>query len=208
MNNQGGLSTGDMARKVLEKEPEKLDEELKARQKELGLRDMVPTHKQDVLQQLSDIEAERHNIEDQMAKAREAREKRTAEERKAKEKSFKEKLRLYLMQKERKALDAYNRRRIVYDDFDESRIRMLSFRVLIRQRIPVHSEDELIEVPESFDRSDPYPQNDVVCVGDGVDGIETGDVVVAERYAGVEIACGNEIYRIVYDSDILFKIER
>ena len=206
MNNQGGLSTGDMARKVLEKEPEKLNEELKARQKELGLRDMVPTHKQDVLQQLSDIEAERHNIEDQMAKAREAREKRTSEERKAKEKSFKEKLRLYLMQKERKALDAYNRRRIVYDGFDESRIRMLSFRVLIRQRMQIHSEDELIEVPES-DRRDPYPQNDVVCIGDGVDGIEVGDVVVAEKYAGVEIACGSEIYRIVYDSDIMFKVE-
>lgn len=208
MNNQGGLSTGDVARRVLEREPEKLQEELKARQKELGLRDMIPKHNQGVFQQLADVDAEKHNIEDQMAKAREEREKRTAEERKAKQKSFKEKLRLYLMQQERKALDAYNKRRIVFDDFEEDKLRMLSFRVLIRQRIPIHSEDELIEVPESFDRSDPYPQNDVVCIGDGVDGIEVGDVVVAEKYAGVEIVKGKEIYRIVYDEDILFKVEK
>lgn len=206
MNNQGGLSTGDVARRVLEREPEKLQEELKARQKELGLRDMIPKHNQGVFQQLADVDAEKHNIEDQMAKAREEREKRTAEERKAKQKSFKEKLRLYLMQQERKALDAYNKRRIVFDDFEEDKLRMLSFRVLIKQLNPIHKEGELIEVPDTH--SDKYPQNVVICVGDGVDEIEVGDVVVADAYAGIEIVKGKEIYRIVYDEDILFKMEK
>ena len=164
---------------------------------------MVPTRNQDVLQQLADIDAEKNNIKERMAEAKEAREKKSAEERKAKQKSFDEKYRMYLIQQERKARTEYGNRRMVIDDFDESRIRMLPFRVLVKELAPKREEGG-IALPEMQER---HPRNVVLCVGDGIDEIAVGDIVVADAYSGVEIARGADRFRILLDSDILFKVE-
>lgn len=201
----GGLNTSRESERILKNEPEKLHEELKEKQKELGLRDMIPNRNQNVLQQLKDIEAEKNNIADQMQKAREAREKRTAEQRKARQFTFKQKLDMYLAQKERKEARAYESRRIVYDEFDETRIRMLPFRVLVRED-KLEQTDELIVRPETM--KERHPRNTVVCVGDGIDELQSGDKVLVDTYAGVEIDCGKEKYRIVFVDDILLKLEK
>ena len=93
-----GISTDGVRDRILEHEPEKLHEELRAKEKELGLRDMVPTHKQDVVQQLKDIEAEKNNIVERMQMEKERRLKRTEEERKANQRAFREKMSMYLAQ--------------------------------------------------------------------------------------------------------------
>ena len=203
MSMQGGLSTGDTAKKVMEHEPEKLVEELKARQKELGLANMVPTRHQNVLQQLDDIKNEKNNILDQMQKAKEERIKRTAEERQAKEKTVNEKLKMFFAQKERKAKQAYDSRRLVYLDGGfsqyEPTIRMMSFRVLLKE-IPEEGERDGIIVPETH--TERYPEYSVIAVGDGCDGIKDGMVVLVEAYAGTEIVSGKDTYRIVTCDDI------
>lgn len=209
MGKQGGLSTGDMARKVAENEPEKLREELKARQKELGLDTMIPTKDQDILQQLEDIGVERNNILDQMQKAKEARIKRTAEERKAKQKTLNQKLKMYFAQQERKAKQAYDSRRLVYlgGGFDkyEGSIRMTSFRVLLKEIVDGEHEEKGIIVPETH--TERFPHYKVLAVGDGCDGIEDGMTVIVEAYAGTEVVSGKDVYRIVTCDDILGEVE-
>ena len=207
MNNQGGMSTSDMARKVMEREPEKLRQELKDRQKELGLRDMIPKGGQDVLQQLTDIDAEKNNILETMQQEKEKRLKRTAEERKAKEKTYNEKLKIFLAQKERKAKTAFDNRRVVYQGFGEyeDTIKMLPFRVLLKEEPAKECKDGMIVLPER--RDEKYPLLKVVCVGEYVDGVSKGDTVIVERFSGIEIVDGKEVYRIVYDVDILCNVE-
>lgn len=206
-SNQAGLSTGDMASRILEKEPEKLLNELKEKQKSLGLRDMKPTRNQGILQQLKDIDEEKNNILDRMQMEKENRLRRTAEQRKANQKSFKEKLAMYLNQQERKAKDAYGKRRIVFSDggFEEclDGIRMTSCRVLVKE---IRDEQrDLILVPESH--TEKFPKNTVVAVADDVDEVNVGDVVIADAYAGIEVVSQGNVYRILFDSDILCKLE-
>ena len=203
-----GISTDGTKQHILENEPEKLKDELKAKQKELGLADMVPTHEQDTIQQLKDIQDEKNNILERMQMEKEKRLKRTAEERKAKQKTFKEKLNLYLAQQERKALADYNSRRLIYLDgeFEDyiGTIRMMPCRVLVKE---IREEQNgLITLPVSH--TEKYPKNVVLCVADDVDDIEIGDTVIAEAYAGIEIVSDKNIYRILFDKDILLKLEK
>ena len=207
MARQAGMSTGDLARKVAENEPEKLREELKARQKELGLDNMIPKKNQDVLQQLDDINLEKNNILDQMQKAKEARLKRTAEERKAKQKTLNQKAKMYFAQRERKARQAYESRRIVFhggfSEYEDS-IRMLPYRVMLKQ-LEQEQEKGGILLPESH--GERFPRYLVVAVGDGSDGVEKGMTVVVEPWAGVEIVSGKDVYRAVTCDDILAEVE-
>ena len=203
-----GISTDGVKDRILEHEPEKFHEELRAREKELGLRDMVPTHNQDVVQQLKDIEAEKNNIVERMQMEREKRLKRTAEERKANQKSFKEKLNMYLAQQERKAIGDYKSRRIVFTGggFEEylDTIRMMPCRVLVKEMRETYNG--AIEIPQSH--TEKFPRNVVVAVADDVDGIGVGDIVIAEAYAGIEVVSNGNVYRILFDSDILCVLEQ
>ena len=202
-----GISTDGVRDRILEHEPEKLHEELRAKEKELGLRDMVPTHKQDVVQQLKDIEAEKNNIVERMQMEKERRLKRTEEERKANQKSFKEKLNMYLAQQERKAIGDYKSRRIVFTGggFEEylDTIRMMPCRVLVKEMRETHNG--AIEIPQSH--TEKFPRNVVVAVADDVDGIGVGDIVIAEAYAGIEVVSQGNVYRIRFDSDSLCVLE-
>lgn len=210
MGKQGGLSTGDMARKVVENEPEKLQEELKARQRELGLDNMVPNKNQDILQQLEDIGVEKNNILDQMQKAKEERLKKTEEQKKAKQKTMNQKLKMYFAQQERKAKQAYDSRRLVYlgGGFDqyEGSIRMTSFRVLLKEIVDGEHEEKGVIVPETH--TERFPHYKVLAVGDGCDGIEDGMTVIVEAYAGTEVVSGKDVYRIVTCDDILGEVEK
>ena len=203
-----GISTDGVKDRILEHEPEKFHEELRAREKELGLRDMVPTHNQDVVQQLKDIEAEKNNIVERMQMEREKRLKRTAEERKSNQKSFKEKLNMYLAQQERKAAGDYKSRRIVFTGggFEEylDTIRMMPCRVLVKEMRETYNG--AIEIPQSH--TEKFPRNVVVAVADDVDGIGVGDIVIAEAYAGIEVVSQGNVYRILFDSDILCVLEQ
>lgn len=205
MSKQGGLSTGDVAGKVLEKEPEKLKEELKSKQKELGLRDMIPKGNQDLLQQLTDIGVEASHIKEQMAEAKERRLKRTAEERKAKVMPMNERLRLYLMKQERQAKQAYDSRRIVFhgggfSQYEDSII-MTSYRVLLKKIDIGERNDGGIVIPES--NAERFPKYKVIAVGAGSDGIEEGMTVIVEPYAGTEVVSDENIYLILTCCDIL-----
>lgn len=210
MGKQGGLSTGDMARKVVENEPEKLQEELKARQRELGLDNMVPNKNQDILQRLEDIGVEKNNILDQMQKAKEERLKKTEEQKKAKQKTMNQKLKMYFAQQERKAKQAYDSRRLVYlgGGFDqyEGSIRMTSFRVLLKEIVDGEHEEKGVIVPETH--TERFPHYKVLAVGDGCDGIEDGMTVIVEAYAGTEVVSGKDVYRIVTCDDILGEVEK
>ena len=203
-----GISTDGVKDRILEHEPEKFHEELRAREKELGLRDMVPTHNQDVVQQLKDIEAEKNNIVERMQMERERRLKRTAEERKANQKSFKEKLNMYLAQQERKAVGDYKSRRIVFTGggFEEyfDTIRMMPCRVLVKEMRETHNG--AIEIQQSH--TEKFQRNVVVAVADDVDGSGGGDIVMAEAYAGIEVVSNGNVYRILFDSDILCVLEQ
>lgn len=202
-----GISTDGVRDRILEHEPEKLHEELRAKEKELGLRDMVPTHKQDVVQQLKDIEAEKNNIVERMQMEKERRLKRTEEERKANQRSFREKLSMYLAQQERKAVGDYRSRRIVFTGggFEEylDTIRMMPCRVLVKEMRETHNG--AIEIPQLH--TEKFPRNVVIAVADDVDGIGVGDIVVAEAYAGIEVVSQGNVYRILFDSDILCVLE-
>ena len=203
-----GISTDGVRDRILEHEPEKLHEELRAKEKELGLRDMVPTHKQDVVQQLKDIEAEKNNIVERMQMEKERRLKRTEEERKANQKSFREKLSMYLAQQERKAVGDYKSRRIVFTGggFEEylDTIRMTPCRVLVKEMRETYNG--AIEIPQSH--TEKFPRNVVVAVADDVDGIGVGDIVIAEAYAGIEVVSQGNVYRILFDSDIFCVLEQ
>ncbi len=202
-----GITTDGTKQRILETEPEKLNEELKEKQKAVGLSNMVPTHNQNTLQQLKDIENEKNNIIERMQMEKEKRLKRTAEERKANQKSFKEKLAMYLAQQERKALADYNERRLVFtgggfEDYLET-IHMMPCRVLVKE---IREEQNgVIAIPQSH--TEKFPKNKVIAVADDVDEVNVGDVVIAEAYAGIEVVSDGNVYRILFDSDILCVLE-
>lgn len=209
MSKQAGLSTSDVANKVFEREPEKLAQELKARQKELGLDAMRPTHNQDILQQLDDIKNEKNNIIDVMQKEKEARLKRTAEERKAKQKTPKQKLLAIQAYQERKAKEAYASRRMVFlgggfDKYEET-VKMMPYRVLLKEIKTGEQNADGIIVPETH--TERYPHYAVLAIGDDCDGIEKGKIVIVEAYAGTEIVSAKDVYRIVTCDDILGEVQ-
>lgn len=209
MSKQAGLSTSDVANRVFEKEPEKLEHELKARQKELGLDAMKPIHGQNVLQQLDDIKNEKNNIIDVMQQEKEKRLKKTAEEKKAKQKTPKQKLQMILMYEERKAREAYDSRRMVFLDggFDkyEETVKMMPYRVLLKEIKTGEQNADGIIVPETH--TERYPHYTVLAVGEDCDGIEKGMTVIVEAYAGTEIVSAKDIYRIVTCDDILGEVQ-
>lgn len=91
---------------------ERLQEELRQKQKELGLRGMENLKNKDELSQLKDLEKEKNHIAELMKEAEEKRKKAKTEEAKAKRLSFKESAKRYLKIQEERAKESFNKRRI------------------------------------------------------------------------------------------------
>ena len=194
--------------KILRNDNKKLQEELKAKQKELGLRGMVPTGNQDSYRQLEDIKNEQSHIHEQMEAAKEERLKRTAEEKKAKRKSFNEQLKMYLERRERLDKQDYEKRRITYlgggfEQYEEV-IKVTPFRVLVKE-VKQLEKGGILLTEDHFDKMSEYQ---VVCFGEGVYDLEIGDKVLLEPYAGIEIVSSEEKYRIVFIEDVLVRLEK
>ena len=95
------------------KERAKLQEEIKAKQAEIGVRDMIALRGQDEFQQLDDLHNNAGKIQDQLAAADEARsirEKPRKEEERRRRMEMSEEA--YFRLKERKEREAYERRKI------------------------------------------------------------------------------------------------
>lgn len=199
------VSTSDEKNRILEREKDKLQKEIKLREKDLGLRDMQPLKKKNEYEQLYDLKNEENNIKDSMAYAKEKRIKKREEEKRRKRKTFEENLKLYFAQVERKSRERYNRGRIIFRDggFDkfEPKIKMMSCRVLLKE-IKKDEMQEGIVIPESHeDKNKIYK---VIAIGKGCnEALKINDQVMVESYSGVEIVSKQDIYRIVTDSDIL-----
>lgn len=90
----------------------KLQEEIKAKQAEIGVRDMIAIRGQDEFQQLDDLQNNVSKIQDQLAHADEKRRK----EQKAKQAERRSRMNIseadYYRMKERKEREAYEKRKI------------------------------------------------------------------------------------------------
>lgn len=193
--------------KILRNDSHKLNEEIKAKQKELGLRDMIPKGNQNAYRQLEDIKNEKSHIIEQMTQAKEERLKRAAEEKKAKEKTFSEKLKMYLAKRERMDKEDYEKRRIIYlgGGFEqyENTIKVTPFRVLTKE-IKTFEKNGVFIPENHFDKMVKYQ---VICFGEGVYDLNEGDIVLLEPYSGIEIVSNEEKYRITFIEDVLVKLE-
>lgn len=193
---------------ILKNDAEKLDAEVRARSKQLGLRDMIPQNNQNAYQQLEDMKNESSHIQELMREAKEKRLKKNEEKRKELRKPFNEQLRLYFQRIERQNAQQFAARRIVFRDggFDryESGIRMVSCRALLRQLETGEVNCDGIVVNARRDR---FPRFVVISVGEGFDDLIPGDVVVVEPWSGTEIVSKNLVYRIVTVGDVLARIE-
>ena len=194
--------------KILKNDKNKLREEISAKQKELGLRTMVPRHNQDEYTQLADLDYEKNNIKDSMAFAKEQRIKKNEAIKKAKRKSFKENLKLYFAQRERKAKQAYDKRRIIFlnggfEDYEDT-IEMMSYRVLLKE-IKENNSNSLIVKPDNF--KEKFAKYRVIKKGNYCDDINEGDIVIVEAYSGIEIVSKQNVYRIVTIDDVICKEE-
>lgn len=193
--------------KILRNDSHKLNEEIKAKQKELGLRDMIPQGNQNAYRQLEDIKNESSHIREQMTQAKEERLKRAAEEKKAKEKTFNEKLRMYLAKREKMDKNDYEKRRITYlgGGFEkyEDIVKVTPFRVLTKE-IKNTEKGGIFLTENHFDKMAKYQ---VVCFGEGVYDLNEGDIVLLEPYSGIEIVSNKEKYRITFIEDVLIKLE-
>ena len=193
--------------KILRNDNQKLQEELKAKQKELGLRGMVPQNNQDSYRQLEDIKNEKSHIQEQMIQAKEERLKREAEEKKAKRKSFSEQLKMYLARRERLDKEEYEKRRITYlgggfEEYEET-IKMTPFRVLVKE-IKEIEKDGIFLAENHFNKMAEYQ---VICFGNGVYDLNINDKVILEPYSGIEVVSDDEKYRIVFIEDVLVKLD-
>lgn len=193
--------------KILRNDKSKLREEISIRQKELGLRGMVPRNNQNEYKQLEDIKSESSHIKETMKQAKEERLKRAEEERKAKRKSADELLKMYLAKCEQKDKSNYEQRKIVFRDGGfgdyEDVIRMPSFRVLLKEI----KEESIngIQLPNNhFNKMSKYK---VICVGAGCENIEVDKCVLVEPYSGFEIVSKKDTYRIVFFEDILVTMD-
>lgn len=193
--------------KILRNDSHKLKEEIKAKQKELGLRDMIPQGNQNAYRQLEDIKNESSHIREQMTQAKEERLKRAAEEKKAKEKTFNEKLRMYLAKREKMDKNDYEKRRITYlgGGFEkyEDIVKVTPFRVLTKE-IKNTEKGGIFLTENHFDKMAKYQ---VVCFGEGVYDLNEGDIVLLEPYSGIEIVSNKDKYRITFIEDVLVKLE-
>ena len=107
------ISGSEEKRRIAEKEPEKLQEEINARAKELGLRGLQPLQNQSQYQQLEDLKNNSEKIKEQMGiSAEERKKKRKQEFEDSRYKRWKEAERRYFEKKERQAKEAYEKRKI------------------------------------------------------------------------------------------------
>lgn len=107
------IKGSDEKRRIAENDKEKLREEIKAKTKELGLRGMKPISNKSEYQQLDDLKNNKEQIIEIM---QEAKEKRIAKEKRKREYEREERMKnaekRYFMMKERKAKEAYEKRKI------------------------------------------------------------------------------------------------
>lgn len=203
------IKTDNEKDKIFKNDKNKLREEIKAKQKELGLRNMIPRHNQDEYQQLKDMENEKNHILEQMSQAKEDRIKKQEAERKAKKKSFNEMLRLYLKKQERQNKQEYDARRINYLDggFDEyeSIIKMFALRILLKEIKKDNVDDNGIILQEDDDNKN--KEYEIINFGEGCEDISVGEKVMVIPYSGIEIVSKKDVYRIVFINDILCKLD-
>lgn len=201
------IKTDNEKEKIFRNDKNKIKEELEYKQKELGLRGMIPKNNQDLYQQLEDIKNEKNHIKEQMTQAKEERIKRTLQEKKAKEKTFNQKLKMYLAKREKIDKKEYEKRRLFYGDGEfkkyEKNIKMTPFRVLTKEIQEMENEGILL-TENHFNKMSKYK---VVCFGDNINDLEKNDIVLLEPYSGIEIVSGKEKYRIVYIEDVLIKLK-
>lgn len=193
--------------KILRNDSNKLQEQIRNKQKSLGLRDMVARHNQDAYRQLQDIKNEQNHIREAMTQAKEKRLKRMKEQRQAKRKTYFEQLKLYLAKQERQQKDAYDSRRITYSDGGFSQyeqiIKMTPYRVLLKQ--VNETEKNGIIIPDQH--KDKMSKYKVICFGEGCEYVNENDIVLVEPYSGIEIVSKQDIYRIVYFDNIIIKVQ-
>ena len=108
-----GIVTDDTRRKILENDREKVQEELREKQKELGLQGMVGLKNQDEMEQIIDLDLNASKIKDTME---ERNAQRAIENRKRREveraKRHKEAPEKYFKMQREKARMEFERRRI------------------------------------------------------------------------------------------------
>lgn len=107
------VSGSDEKRRIAENEKEKLQEEIKAKTKELGLRGIKPLGNQSEYQQLEDLKNNKEKIIEEMQSAKEqriARDKRKKEY--EREKRMKGAAERYFKMKEMREKEAYEKRKI------------------------------------------------------------------------------------------------
>ena len=204
-----GIQTDGTKDKILREDPEKLKAEAKAMAKGMNLDKLKPLKNQDPYQQMKDMKEQAGHINDLMSREHEENERIRAEQKKAKRKTSRQLLNMILIHEERKAKEEFDRRRITFIDgeFEEyfDRIRMTPNRVLLKE---VEREDNAggIALPEIYE--DDISHYEVVCACDEADGIVApGNVVMVEKYAGIEVLSGSMKYRIVFVDDIICKME-
>lgn len=204
-----GITTDGTKQKILENEPKKLDQAIKEKAKSLGLTDIQNLKGKNQLEQLKDMEEYGALMSESIQEQKEIREHKTRERQRNYHISSKVALRRFLESQERKSKAEYDKRRIVFLDGGirelESQLKMLPFKVLVKEIKDDKKQDELIAIPGTH--TEKHPRYFVVCVGEGVDEISIGDVVIVEAYAGVEIVSDGSVYRILNDCDILCKVE-
>lgn len=203
-----GLVTDGTKEKILRDDPEKLKEEVKAKQHELGLESMVPLGKQNSYQQLKDMTTEAGHINDIMSQTHETNKKKREDEHKARRKTAKEQLRMILAYEERKSKEAYESRKIKFagggfEDYEDV-IRMMPERVLLK-KLDAPLENGGIVRPDNA--VDSQPKYVVVRVCEDNDDVQEGDIVMVEKYAGIEIDSGSNIYLILFSDEIVCVIE-
>lgn len=107
------VSGSDEKRRIAERDADKLRQEIKAKTKELGVREIRPLDNQSEYKQLEDLENNKEKILEEMQELKErriARDKRKKEY--EREKRMKNAAEKYFAMKERKAKEAYEKRKI------------------------------------------------------------------------------------------------
>lgn len=203
-----GLVTDGTKEKILREDSDKLDAEVKARQHELGLEQLVPLGGQNAYKKLEDMSREAGHITDVMSEEREKSRKKREAEFKANRKSAKEQLRMILVHEERKSREEYESRIIRFagggfEDYEEV-IRMMPYRVLLK-KLDAPTEDGGIQLPGNAVEA--CRRYEVVCAGDECEDVSIGDTVMVERYSGVEIDSGANVYLVVFCDEIICRIE-
>ena len=199
-----GISTDGTKQKILETEPEKLNEAIQEKANSIGISRVKSLKGKNQLEQLKDLDEYGSLMQESIQEQKEKREHNTREKQRNHKIPFKVGLKRYLENIERKSKSEYEKRRIVFSDGGidvlEKRIRMLPFRVLLKQINAGNQAGELLLPHERVEYK-------VVCVGDGVLDVKQGDKVVVEAYSGIEVVSGMDVYRIVAEGNLLAVLE-